>query len=169
MKDYLSLFAVVLFAGCASYDGRGLETGKAQLADVVQLMGEPALRWQNPDGTLQLAYPRGPMGLHTFMVEIAADGRMVRKTNVLEAAQLARVRPGMTKAQVERLAGPSAAEWTMFYPARDELVWEWRYCNAWNEIARFMVLFDANRETVRSTMSLTEAQLGWCGRSRCFC
>jgi len=159
----------LLLAGCASYDGRGLAPGKAQLADVVQAMGEPARRWQDPDGALQFAYPHGPMGMHTYMVFLGPDGRLVRIANVLATESFAKVREGMSKAQVERQLGPSAAGWTVYFPRRDELVWEWRYCNDWSEIARFMVLFDATKETVRSTMSLTEAQLGLCGKGRCVC
>lgn len=170
MKALVYLLAAMFLGGCASYSGRGLESGRAQFADVVQVMGEPALRWQDPDGSLQLAYPRGPMGMHTFMVYLGADGKLVRIVNVLEPGSFAAVQPGMNKAQVVRVLGPSVAGWSTYFAARDELVWEWRYCDPWNETAHFLVLFDATRETVRSTMSLTEAQLGLCnGRGRCTC
>jgi hypothetical protein len=69
----------------------------------------------------------------------------------------------MTKRQVLRILGPSQAAWSVYFKVRDELVWEWRYCNEWNEPARFDVLFDGSKETVRSSMSLTESQMGLCG------
>lgn len=55
--------------------------------------------------------------------------------------------------------------WTVYFKARDELVWEWRYCDAWNRLARFDVLFDATKEVVRSTLSIREE----CGRDSCWC
>ncbi len=170
MKTLISLIMALLVAGCASYNGRGLESGVAGLSDVLRVMGEPALRWQEPDGAMQLAYPRGPVGVHTYMAFLGADGKLARISNVLEPESFAKVQPGMGKAEVVRQLGPSVAGWTSYFAARDELVWEWRYCDTWNEAAHFLVLFDASRETVRSTMSLTEAQLGLCdGRSRCTC
>jgi len=40
----------------------------------------------------------------------------------------------------------------------------------WNESARFDVLFDGSKETVHSTLSLTESQMGLCGGDgSCIC
>ena len=125
------------------------------------------MRWQEPDGSQQLAYPRG---IHTFMVQIGADGRMQRIENVMGIKTFARISSGMTKNQVLRILGPSLPSGTAYFKARDELVWEWRYCDEWNEAARFDVLFDGSKETVRSTLSLTESQMGLCGDDgRCIC
>lgn len=171
MKLLVAVLAALLLGSCASYSGGGLRPGAARLEDVLRVMGQPALRWQEADGSLQLAYPRGPMGVHTFMVHIGADGRMRSIGNVLDPETFARLRPGMTQLQVLRLLGPSQAAWTVYFRARDELVWEWRYCNEWNEAARFNVLFDGSKETVRSSMSLTESQMGLCGDrdGSCWC
>ena len=51
MKTIATLLVALLIAGCASYDGRGLKPGVSSLDDVTQLMGEPAMRWQEPDGS----------------------------------------------------------------------------------------------------------------------
>ena len=64
------LAGAVLLAGCASYDGRGLQPGVSSADDVMALMGTPAMQWQDADGRRQLAYPRGPEGLQTFMAFI---------------------------------------------------------------------------------------------------
>ena len=61
---------------------------------------------------------------------------------------------------------------TLYFAARDELVWEWRWCDDWSEPARFNVLFDGTSGKVRSTASLTERQAvfgrgdrrSWCSR-----
>jgi hypothetical protein len=68
----------------------------------------------------------------------------------------ARIQAGMTTDDVLRTLGPPFRHWTVYFKARDELVWEWRYCDDWNEPARFNVLFDATSMRVRSTLTGTE-------------
>lgn len=151
----------VLVAGCASYAGSDLRTGSATRVEVIAAMGVPALAWQDPDGGEQLAYPRGPAGTQTFMVFLNADGKLQRIEGVLDAAHFARIEPGKSdKATVLRLLGPSQAQWDAYFAARDELVWEWRICDDWNQLARFDVLFDASTGIVRTTYQRPEPTLG---------
>lgn len=114
------------------------------------------MRWAEAGGAQLLAYPRGPFGFHTFMVRIDADGTMTSVENVLDPKHFARIRAGMTQEEVLRTLGPPQPQWTAYFPARDELVWEWRYCDDWSEPARFNVLFDGTSGKVRTTMSLVE-------------
>lgn len=170
MKVIASLVIALLITGCASYDGRGLRPGTSSLEDVERFMGQPAMRWQDAGGIRILAYPRGPMGLHTYMVTIRNDGLLVSLENVLEPGHFARIREGMTQEDVLRIIGPPVPGWTVYFAARDELVWEWRWCDDWSETARFNVLFDGNSGRVRSTASFTEipSDLGRRdGRIRC--
>ncbi|MDD5241413.1 MAG: hypothetical protein PHG47_06795 [Sulfuricella sp.] len=169
MKRLFPILAALFLSACAAYSGSGLKPGESSLDDVIGVMHEPAMRWQDPDGSEQLAYPRGPYGFHTYMVLIGSDGKLQRIENVLDAKGFAQVRPGMTEAQVLRVLGPSYPAWTDYFKARDELVWEWRYCDEWNEAARFDVLFDGTTGIVRSTMSLTESQKSLCGPDGCLC
>ena len=152
----IALFAALL-AACAAYDGRALVPGVARLADVERVMGAPALRWKAADGSEQLAYPRGPLGYHTFMAHIGAGGRLLRIENVLDAKGFAAIRAGMSEDEVLRVLGPPDAARTQYFAARDELVWDWRYCDDWNMTARFYVLFDNGSRRVRSTMSQEES------------
>ena len=156
MKRSWVVALAVLAAGCASYSGRGLVPGEAGIAEVMRVMGEPRMQWLDPDGTQLLAYPRGPMGAHAYMVQIGADGKLRRIEDVMKPQAMARIQAGMSKDQVLRALGPPEPAWTAYFQARNELVWEWRYCDDWNNLARFDVLFDASREVVRSTMSRRE-------------
>ena len=158
-KTILALICAVVIAGCASYNGRGLKPGISTVDDVIQLMGQPAMRWQEAGGGELLAYPRGPAGFDTFMVMIDSKGIMSSLQGVLDMQHFALIRQGMTKDAVLRILGPSQPQWTVFFERRDELVWEWRYCDAWNEPARFNVLFDNTTGRVRSTQSYTESML----------
>lgn len=170
MRALIAMLCSIWLLGCATYRGSGLKPGEARLNDVLGVMGQPAMRWKDADGSVQLSFPRGPMGVHSYMVYLGPDGRLQRIENVLDPKSFARIRPNMTQEQVLRILGPAEPSWTVYFKARDELVWEWRYCDEWNELARFNVLFDGARETVRSTMSLTESQRDLCGWNRpCWC
>ena len=158
MKNLLAIVASLMLAACAGYSGADLKPGVVTEAEVLQTMGRPAMTWDLPGGGRQLAYPRGPAGFQTYMVFIDAAGRMERNINVMNMDTFAKVQAGMTQAQVLQLLGPSQPEWTAYFKARDELVWEWRYCDSWNSAARFDVLFDATTKIVRSTQTWTEDQ-----------
>lgn len=154
-----SLIVLVLsvLSGCASYSGYGLNPGESTEQQVIETMGEPAMRWQDPDGRQQLAYPRGPEGMQTFMAHIRPDGRLERIEPVLDTRHFALIRNGQSdQAEVLRLLGPPEPRWTEYFKARDELVWEWRFCNDWNEVAKFDVLFDATTGIVRTTYQRTD-------------
>ena len=152
-----ALFLVLLalsVAGCASYAGRGLTPGVATLPEVLATMGAPAMQWREADGRQQLAYPRGPEGVHTFMVHLDTAGKLVRIENVLDERHFARIVPGVsTPEDVLRLLGPSTPQWTAYFMARDERVWEWLFCDSGGYQARFDVLFDGTTNIVRTTFS----------------
>lgn len=171
MKAILALICAGLIAGCATYDGRGLQPGVSSLGDIIQLMGEPAMRFDEPGGSQLLVYPRGPAGYHTYMVHLDPNGILVSRENVLEPKHFARLRQGMTEDEVLRVIGPPWPNWTMYFAARDELVWEWRWCDDFGEPSRFNVLFDGSSRKLRSTANLTERQaipFGWdVGRHWC--
>jgi hypothetical protein len=163
MKTLIAVLAAASLAACASYGGAGLRPGESRLDDVQRVMGDAALRWQDADGSLRLAYPRGPAGFHTYMVRIGADGRLREIRNVLEPESFGGIRPGMTQDAVLRALGPSQPAWSAYFAARDERVWEWRYCDNQGEPARFDVLFDGATRTVRSTQTILESQLPLAG------
>ncbi len=169
MKLWMAFFSALLIGACASYSGQGLKPGEDGLEKILHVMGQPAMRWENANGSVQLAYPRGPMGVHTYMVHIGSDGKLRQIENVMDQINFARIYPGMTKEEVLYILGPPFPGWTAYFKARDELVWEWRYCDAWNEAARFDVLFDNSKATVRSSKSQTEGQRGLCGKGSCLC
>lgn len=149
----MAMFCLALLAGCSGYAGRGLQPGISSRDDVLAVMGQPAMRWKDADGSEQLAYPRGPDGPHTYMALIAPDGRLQRLENVLDQPWFARIAIGKSdQATVLRLLGPPTPAWTAYYPARDELVWEWLFCDEIGHLARFDVLFDGASGLVRNTM-----------------
>ena len=91
------------------------------------------------------------------MVLLGPNGRLQSIANVLEEESFARIRAGMTKEQVLRVLGPPDDSLSVYFKARDELVWDWRYCQVFGRPAHFLVLFDGTSGAVRSTMALAES------------
>jgi hypothetical protein len=151
--------------GCGSYSGRYLKPGESTLQDVRASMGKPALQWDDPDHSTQLSYPRGPAGFQSYMVYLDPSGRLQRIENVMDPASFQRIRPGMTENEVLRILGPPVPEWTSYFEARRERVWEWRYCDEMSQKARFDVLFDGDRHTVRTSIGRAEL----CNQDPCLC
>lgn len=116
--------AVALLAGCATpeRDAR-LQPGTSREADVVALYGQPGRVWPDPDGGRTLEYATQPLGRHAWMVQLAADGRLVGVRDGLSPEGRARVAPGMTAEQVSRLLGRERSR--VFFRHSGEEVWDW--------------------------------------------
>lgn len=164
---------LLLLCGCASLSGPGLQPGVSTRVDIDRIMGPAAMVWSEPNGSEQRAYPTGPAGFQTWMATLDNSDRLVQIENVLDEAHFARIQTGMSQDEVLRVLGPAWPGWTVYYAARDELVWEWRYCDVFREPARFDVLFDGKSGKVRSTLSTPERlslpwgrgnRRDWCSR-----
>lgn len=174
MRSIFIILTALLFCSCAtSYGGKRFVPGKTTMHDVLHTMGNPAMRWENPDGSTQLVYARGPVGYNTFMVSIGKDQKLQNIEDVLNPRYFSLIQPGMTKDQVLHTLGPSEPSWTRTFNARsgfiarNDLIWEWRYCSAAREASRFAVVFDNRTGMVRSTSQEPEdcGEEGW--RCRC--
>lgn len=151
MNRYLLLPTLAFLAACTSMHVNSLKPGLDTAADVQRLVGEPAMRWQDSDGSVQLSYPGGSAGsTDSYMVRIGADGKVQSVENVLDSTHFAQIQAGMSKEQVLRILGPSIASETIYFERRNELAWTW-YFRDYDDVARFNVLFDATKGTVRTT------------------
>jgi hypothetical protein len=107
MRLFCGVVVFALLAGCASYDGRGLVAGKSTGAEVEGLMGKPAERLSNADGSSTWYYTRGPGGRHTYAVIVGADGVMRAIEQRLTRENVAKLVRGQTTAkQARELFGP---------------------------------------------------------------
>jgi hypothetical protein len=163
LRFRILICSTLLLAACAGFDGRDLRPGQSAVADVIESMGIPAMRWQNPDGREQLAYPRGPAATQTFMVFLSPDGRLERIEKALVPERFALILGGKSDmAGVLRLLGPVTPENDVYFEARDERVWSWLFCDSWNREAYFDVLFNGATGIVRSTLQRPN-YVGWDG------
>jgi outer membrane protein assembly factor BamE (lipoprotein component of BamABCDE complex) len=138
---------------------KDLTPGVTTEAQIRDQMGEPDTARTFTDGSKRLEYPRGPAGTTTYFVDIDANGRFVSVTQVLTAANLAKVRPGMTQDEVRRLLGKptSIAE----YPLKQERVWSWHWLEGGvNRDAMFNAHFGPDGIVVTTSRSDSEANGG---------
>ncbi len=135
----LGLMLLALLAGCASYSGRGLKPGIATETEVREGMGAPATTWETP-GESTWAYPRGPLGLETYLVQFDESGKLALIEQVLNDDRFAQINLGMTQDDVLHLIGPSFQIIT--YPRTGYTSWDYRYRDTWEQSALFSVIFD---------------------------
>lgn len=127
MKPALRIIVLVpalALTACASRYGPGDLAAGASREAVRERLGEPTGQYALPQGGLRLEFARGPFGKHTYMVEVAADGRVRGWSQVLTEAHFNRVVPGMQSDELRRLLGRPgevAGIW------RGASVWSWRY------------------------------------------
>lgn len=125
MSRALSAAGVMLvLAGCAGYSPGNLQAGASE-AEVRSRMGEPTGRAALPGGGTRIEYARGPMGKHTYMVELDASGRVRGWEQVLTEANFESIPIGAPQADVRwRLGRPS--ETRVGWRGVGE-VWSYRY------------------------------------------
>jgi outer membrane protein assembly factor BamE (lipoprotein component of BamABCDE complex) len=155
---WAGMMAMLLVAGCASYSGWGLKPGMSTLDEVRRIMGEPAKICPLAGGGQNLIYPRGPAGLHTFNVKVDRDGVLGSIENVLEERGFALLRKGTsTRDDVLCIFGPPYIE--TYFKAREELVWDFRFRDAWGYPSRFHLLFN-EAGVVTGTLQIREDTSG---------
>lgn len=145
------LLASILLAGCANFAGVAPGTPAAQLEP---RFGAPAAVWKNADGSETWEYPRGPLGLETYMITIGPDRAVREVRQVLDDEYVFKVHPGMTRDEVRRLLGrPGEAA---SFDRRDEEVWSWRYQDTASRFMILHVVFDRSAGTVRTSFRIEE-------------
>ncbi len=141
-----TLLPAFLLASCAAHDGAGLRAGVTSENEVRQTLGAPALEIANPDGSRQMAYPKGYFSNQTYMVQVGRDGMFQGIHQVLDEDHFYRVQPGQTRDDVLRLIGPPLE--TMDFPRLQQVAWDYRYQDTWGYNAIFSVMLDRDGHVV---------------------
>ncbi|MFA7665539.1 MAG: outer membrane protein assembly factor BamE [Burkholderiaceae bacterium] len=132
---------------CDFIASKELRPGESTVDDVRRLMGGPDTIREFADGSKRYEYPRGPAGSQTWMVNIDASGRYQSMYDALAEANLARVRPGMSRDAVRELLGRPAESGRM--AGFEGLVMTWRVQTGPGLTEMFHVEFDAREQVVR--------------------
>ena len=124
-KASLSLPLLALaasLAGCANFTA----VSSGMPAQQVQAkLGAPASVWKNADGSEVWEYPRGPLGVETYMVTLGSDRAVREVRQVLTEEYISKLHAGMSRDEVRRLVG--RPRYVGFSDHTDEEIWSWRY------------------------------------------
>ena len=131
--------AVLLLVACEGNDPMRLKPGQSTRTDVLAALGTPAMEWTEPDGSVTLEFPKGPVGHHTWMARLDTDGVLRALDQVLTEPFFAKIANGMDKDQVRRILGRPGE--TRDFPLKPEEVWSWRFLDVPNEPYWFSVHF----------------------------
>lgn len=124
LTGILSGVLAAFLPACDSVNLDKLKPGVTTMAQTREIMGPPAMEWQEVDGSVTWEYPRTPNGVVNYMIDFGPDKVLRAVRQVLTEANFARVREGMTREQVRRLLGQPASE--QYYPLKKEYVWDWK-------------------------------------------
>lgn len=120
----LAMLTASLLAACASYGPGGLAPG-ATVEQTTARMGAPTGRYDLPQGEQRLEFARGPMGLHTYMLDFDASGRLLRSRQVLTEKDFLELQIGMDQQEVLRRIGRPGEE--RFLSRQQHRLWSYRY------------------------------------------
>lgn len=122
----LALCGLLLIAGCASFDGRGLVVGQSTAADAEALMGPAAQRLPLPEGGQALYFSRMPEGRAVFQVSVDSHGVVRAIEQKLTRQHIWEIHGGSsTKDDVLRLFGPPGRRSRLDLVDRE--VWEYKW------------------------------------------
>src|SRR5690606_27011533 len=142
----LLLMLAMLLSGCAVFRPPPPYTTEA---DALADRGEPTRRWTNEDGTTVLEYSTQPNGYTCLMVEVDRSGVVRRRWDAVSGRNLAEVRPGMSREEVDRMLGEHRSEQT--FRLSGEEVWDWNIYNDGPGIATLFNVHFIDGKVVRTS------------------
>lgn len=146
----LSALLAALLPACDFVNLPEIKPDITTQAEVRARMGEPGFVHWNDDGTPTWEYSRQPNGIHCYMISFDPQQIVSRVEQVLNAANYARVRPGMSKDDIRRLLGAPGSK--VVFDNLGEEIWEWRIEGTPSfDDTYFMVHFDLGHGAVKKT------------------
>jgi outer membrane protein assembly factor BamE (lipoprotein component of BamABCDE complex) len=103
----MTFVVAVALSGCAVDRLPALVTAGATASDVEARIGKPVAQGMLQNGETYWDYTLQPMGYHNYRVTFAADQRVQSVQDLLTNENIARLTPGMSRAQVLDIVGPS--------------------------------------------------------------
>ncbi len=120
----LPVLLALLLAACATPAGDArLIAGRSTQAEVQAWFGMPSRIWPEADGGRTLEYAQQPFGSHCPMLRFDARGLLLSQRDGLAPAERARIVPGLSVEQVQRLLGRERKR--VGYANSREDVWDW--------------------------------------------
>ena len=144
----LFLLGGIVLTGCAVDRLPQIAAPGMPATQLEARLGKPIAQGALPDGKTYWDYSVQPMGYYNYRVTFGADERVRDVRNLLTSQNIARLEPGMSRAQVAEIVGVSLE------PARyanGTTSWSYRYDDV-GVIKLLHVIFDPS-DRVQSTAS----------------
>lgn len=138
MSPRIALMFFLALGGCAVSSLPALVAPGASATDVEARMGKPIAQGVLPTGEPYWDYTLQPMGYHNYRITFAPDERVQAVRDLLTSENIARIAPGMSRAQVLDIVGPSRQP-EKYANGTDSLTW--RYAD-YGVIKLLHVIFD---------------------------
>jgi hypothetical protein len=140
----LSLMSLSLLTACNGYAPPANVSDMTQ-AQLLAQMGQPDMVRQSATGT-RLEFPRGPLGHHTWFVDVNTEGKISKTEQVLTEPNFSQISSGMAQEEVrQRLGRPSE---TQGLGRSRGVVWNYRYEN---HFCQWFQVEISQEQQVRST------------------
>lgn len=124
LAGVLSGLMTAFLPACDGINLGKLKPGVTSQQTVREIMGAPAMEWQDADGSVTWEYPRTPQGMVNYMIDFGPDQVLREVRQVLNENNFARVKAGMSMPEIRRLLGQPAHE--MYFSLSKEHVWDWK-------------------------------------------
>ena len=147
----LSACAILVTACGILHPPGGLPLGTP--IDQARQLGGQTGEYPLPGGGVRLEFARGGFAKRTDMLDFDASGRLVANRQVMNAADFATIKPGMTQADVLSRIGRPVGVFPIGYQQLQ--VWNWRFPNPEGDCVLFQVSF------ANSTGLVTETGRGY--------
>jgi hypothetical protein len=155
LPAWIAALLTVFLPACDIVNLPEIKPGITPQAEVRSRMGEPGFIHWNDDGTATWEYSRQPAGVQCYMISFDHQQIVTRLDQVLNEANYAALRPGMSKDDVRRLYGQPARK-QLFDNLREE-IWEWHIEGTPPlEETYFMVHFDTTHGAVKKSSKRIE-------------
>lgn len=124
--------------------------GVSLVAELEDRFGAPGMVWRNADGTLTFEYSDACNDALCYMVHAGADDVVLGMELAVSDVRFARVRAGMSGAEVRRLMGRPAS--SHYQPGAQQTVWRWYvgHRNNGKPECTFGVWFDQDGEVIHT-------------------
>lgn len=126
-RYFVLVLSASLLAGCVNMSSPARLAPGASAEAIRAQLGEPTGRYALTDGGQRLEYARGPYGRETWMLDVDAQGRLVKAVQVLRESTFATIKAGMTRDEVLMTIGRPGnvgyVGWQM------QTVWNYRYAS----------------------------------------
>ena len=145
-----TVLAAAFLPACDAINLQEIKPGITTSAEVRARMGEPGFQHWNNDGTATWEYSRQPSGVQCYMITFGSDQVVKKMEQVLNDANYARIRDGLSKDDVRRLLGAPGSK--VVFDNLHEEIWEWRVEGLMpTDETYFMVHFDTTHGGVKKT------------------